>query len=235
MFEWPRLVAGAVLACSIATASCNAVLGIEEATAEARKTCEIGDGLTLDQCTTGNQEGCERCVSNACGSSKVDSCLQDQECRLALTNYRLCQRDDCTDPGSGSCAGCLQDGAGADCFATCTDECRGSEIVSLCEIFCSCMGTNCAGIVDPTVCMNDCRSANKPWRTNCLLSHCERATATALNDHCAHASDLLQACEDEPPTPDPDCDPSKRQVGYVCDSPDECCSGFCQSGTCRLQ
>jgi hypothetical protein len=92
------------------------------------------------------------------------------------------------------------------------------------------MQDNCAGKLDPTACQTNCVT-DAPWRRNCRLSHCELALNSA-DEHCLHATDELKACEATAPMPDPNCE--KKQIGYGCKSPDDCCSGFCPDGFCRL-
>lgn len=226
-----RWLSGGLLVGALYVASgCNSVLGIEQAELEADATCESGQGLTLLQCTTST--ACEECVGNACTQRQMSDCLADSECRKALANYRRCQRDDCTEP-AGGCGGCLKGGVGAECFAECADACLGSEIFSLCEIYCSCMDRTCSGRVDPGECRTQCSMSGQPWRMNCLLTHCELAL-DADSEHCLHASDQLRACPDTPPAPDPTCT-TKRQVGYACDDHGDCCSNSCPNGFCSLR
>lgn len=212
-----------------ALAGCNAVLGIEEAepaSTEQAALCEFGQGATLGAC--GFSDTCENCVSG-CGT-QLSTCLGDRACRQALAHFRTCQRDDCTDP-SGKCTTCLSSQTNASCLAGCASKCNGTEIVSRCDLFCSCMTANCSREFDG---MEDCHQkceAEEPWLTYCHLDHCELAGILPQSDHCLHASERKPVCMQV--ASDPSCT-NKKLSGRACSSPADCCSSSCTNeGTCQ--
>jgi hypothetical protein len=225
----------AILALGVAAAaaaSCNAVLGIEEArldqTSEAA-TCALPRARPVDRCefTT----NCDRCVNERCEEGEVQACVEDPACRKALTNHRICIQDDCRDE-DGTCGECLGEVPKASCLADCAQACTGGELVSLCELFCACMAANCPNH-HASDCLETCR--NTPdWELECVLTHCERAEDPGA-DHCLHATHELRQCPETPPDPEAmaSCEAPLGLIGYGCGQHGDCCSGFCRDGSCQ--
>jgi hypothetical protein len=210
---------------------CNAVLGIEEAQVDntvGALSCQLPDERPIDRCESTLE--CETCL-RSCRAGEIRECIDAEDCRKGLVDHRVCVRDDCQDE-DGRCTTCLAAKTGPGCLADCAPECAGGEIVSLVELFCTCMDTKCAGTLGGPV--GECRTlhADTPdWELECLISHCELADTGAI--HCQHSGEGAgRQCRTMVQVPD-DCDASKGLEGYGCERNTDCCSTFCDDHVCR--
>jgi len=221
------------------------------------------------ECAPNDPTECEDCINRSSqGAFPVVTCLGDPLCRQGLDNYRSCvERNDCT--VTPTCSACLSstgipaatsiaqlvDGA---CRTECavhkvercdpladagaSPTCAWSEVLSICDLYCSCMAQACpTKDVGPT-CVETCRKnladgvasaplnfAN-PWEVHCRWLHCEVVAQGGLSFesvHCNHAAGD-GACGTEPRS----C-LNKRPAGYPCDNNADCVSGSCTPMVCR--
>jgi hypothetical protein len=124
-----------------------------------------------------------------------------------------------------------QVGALVDCMIqTCREDCEGSPLATMCELYCACMKDNCSSkpiAVDPN-CVAACEAGATMDATiaHCRKTHCEFFDDDPIDDHCDHAVGIGRCLD--PPDPNEDC----ANDGILPDFPCQvggppCCSGIC--------
>ncbi len=248
----------------LALCACNDVLGMERArldTADAGPegaggTSEGAGGATVmtpkstggttaqlgvnyTDCTT-QSDACEACLERtSCGTTK---CLNDYQCRSAVSAYMLCL-DRSLLCGDKSCVEGLTSYTeqitsplGSSCISQCPDCKPTTGIFPICKLYCSCMQATCTDefkLLGSSVddCVSRCESSgDSPSLTLCKETHCENAANPDWPDpalHCKHAAGTVPACLSDVKV----CSLKPNGFGQ-CQKDTECCSGTCMDHVC---
>jgi hypothetical protein len=231
----------------VALVACVQVLGLEEAALEegaggnpspppssegrSRISCEAmpEDGRNC-ACEDAPSADCTLCL-NTCGSA-VEACTAQNKCRQEIDAYALCLGRSCGGDQE-DCAAALTDPAFQECVIGCADQCRRTQLVTQCELFCACMGAYCDGEIEPGECMTVCQDLDGDVR-DCRRRHCELGRGGGF--HCQHASGRMPSdCAtlvDRPAEERTFC-LDARETGWPCDENSQCCSLGCRSGSCE--
>jgi hypothetical protein len=243
MARWSSSVVLALSAWLIMSSlsGCNGVLGIEEARPEATSATSAVSSLGYytggDSCRNDNTD-CQKCVAANCSQYDPSVCLADAECRAQLDGYASCLGSNCTnDPATcfepligftkAPILSCILD--------NCSAKCGAAPIYSACQLYCACMGADCAGKFADTAgttgdCMTQCNAleSSSPELVNCRRSHCEIAKAyPPPAPHCDHATGVTFCSA---PSADTDRASQCRDLSldtFACKADSDCCSGNC--------
>lgn len=178
---------------------------------------------------------CPSCLNGS--GNELTRCLASKTCRKALYDYRSCTGNHCTE-FNAACADRYL-GQGDDdarvldtlLTDTCADQCLGTAVASMCELYCACMGQNCPGRLSD--CMAQCAAVGDLDNVYCRWMHCEFATPENPQ-HCQHAVGEMGFCPRTSSRPDSTCT-NRVHSGFPCTAPADCCSGTCggaPSGVC---
>lgn len=234
-----RLAFGLLLAGGIASmllGGCNAVLGIEEATLRDEGSTDSG-ALTIPIASCNEpKQNCGTCAASQCAAT-YPSCEADRECRDKLDDYRACLGSSC---GESGCIAVLKGVGKSGDLASCVEvECPGcvdtSPLASICELYCSCMLSDCSTVSGLNVpwtpanemlsCMAQCNSLGLA-SAHCRFTHCQLRKESAA--HCSHAIDEGTCPKDA--IAGSDC--SLRAKGWGCREGAQCCSNSCRNNIC---
>ncbi|HWZ88566.1 MAG TPA: hypothetical protein VNW92_06945 [Polyangiaceae bacterium] len=220
---------------------CNAALGIEEAQlrADGAGASSATAGTVVhyagdDICSSDNS-ACSACVATACKSTGGDNqCLGDHDCRGAMDDYNACLGKTCT---AADCFDKLVAGPPklADCFTSCVIPCSNVPVYSACQLYCACLGVNCARdfpapYANNAACLADCL-ALPPELVTCRRTHCELAGLSGAPVHCDHAvgKGFCASATDLPMRDDSPTGCQKSLNSFACTTGSDCCSGNCDS------
>jgi len=227
------LAAGAWLGLCLVS-GCNLALGIEKAspsgTPDVIQPNKIYTGG--NQCFGNVLPDCTDCLASSPGSQSahcatdLSQCLANRPCRKVFDQYNICLQKSCR-PDPGNCFEPLFDTGKEtpECISSnCFDRCKNSPVATPCQLYCSCMGANCAGKYKTTeACMNAC-GALDPDLVTCRRTHCEIAADDPKFGHCDHAVGVGN-CQAKPAR-DQECG-DKSLLTFACTTDDECCSSNC--------
>jgi hypothetical protein len=194
--------------------------------AGASKSCDDGDGCTLDACDT---------ASGACSNGAIAGC--GGNCKDA---------SDCND--SNPCTDDLCEGGKCQVkanTAACDDgqKCTSGDVCSAGQ--CSGSATDCD---DKNLCTTDSCDAAAGCQHSPNSVSCEDGNGCSIGDSCAAGTcqpGLLTTCDDKNPCTSDSCDPKTGNClsvnsadpcsdGDACTSGDVCASGACKPGTAKV-
>jgi hypothetical protein len=197
-------------------------------------SCTANVGATsissgLDYCDAAVSTACTACASTECSQPEQNGCLADSKCRGAINGYASCLGGECGGTPAECFAPLSAPGSTIpSCLAGCSDACAQSPIYSECQLYCGCMGSNCAtqfGSMDD--CITECQALPSNLRA-CRWTHCELAGIYPLEAHCDHAIGIGFCGLAEPQVRPAACR-DKRLDGSACQQDSDCCSNHCDS------
>jgi len=233
-----RLIVGIFALLALALGACNEVLGIEQATLDETGgrsgNGSAGSGSMQPapprSCPSEASSSCSTCVQSACPITTVNACLTNASCRKTLDAYNTQLGATCNGrQGVAYEETLLQPNSPVDpCFGSCKNSCSDSPVLSTCEIYCGCMGSNCGKkFASQADCVNKCIALGRPDLASCRWSHCELVAMFPSENHCDHAVGI-GTCADNATLAHPkDC--TKSYLGFACVKDADCCSGHCDS------
>ena len=219
---------------------CNAVLGIDEARPREGGGPATGRLAVPVKSCNAPLPACGTCATSGdqCGPV-VAACLDLQECREAVNQYRACLGSKCSDDAEGTCFAELEAGVAGDvaqCIAGECGSCVGkSPLVDMCDLYCACMEQECETVLqsegkltwqpgNPASCRQICLTLNDLPSTHCRWTHCEIKKLTGSPRHCGHAVSeqncptaisVAAQCTD------------RSLTGWACGGNQDCCSNNC--------
>lgn len=252
-----RVVAGCLgfTVAFVALQSCTAVLGMERATLEVSTDGSAAPGSgggsggfnsKSTACTDPPSPDCVDCLNQNC-SDAYSGCILDRDCRASLDQYALCVGARCNGTVEQCATTALPTGSPLmGCLSTCETRCTGTALASPCDLFCGCIPScdnpdfHAADPGTPVLTGSDCMTQCKkdsatPGFVECLRSHCEFGNGRVV--HCEHATNVNPVCDNLGPPRGPAICLGKREEGWYCEKPSECCSGHCvlvdTGGSCK--
>jgi hypothetical protein len=242
----------------LAAASCTAVLGIHRAELEedagatpagttTGTTSSSGSGTTTGAGGSGAAAGCgvvaqdcSACLKTNCTVS-MTACLGDSECRRSLDAYGKCLTASCVDTGNRCAEGNISNQDIALCtIQKCSSECGAGRLVSRCELYCACMKSSCGTDFGASLggtdekCLTACLALRTERDVDCRWSHCEYAALpNGASTHCPHAIAVPDDVCNVGITTKPTTCLTKKETGFPCQVPSECCTQSCRVGVCE--
>jgi hypothetical protein len=249
MNRFATLLALAAALSVVPLTSCNAVLGIDEASPRDTDQASNLLAVPITSCD-GPRSDCGTCIEANCGAFKAN-CLADHACRKVLNDYRACLGSSCR---GSTCFNALQQNALAAKVASCvSDECTScsggtTSLVEICELYCGCMQATSPPLVggtgtcetyvgsqltwavgDSAGCVQKCEKLDDIASIHCRWSHCELARDGEIAQHCQHAVDDTRCPLDI--TLDATCK-DKTVNNWGCKKDGDCCSNNCLGNIC---